>query len=411
MTVKSVALTLVVAIFLLLTITLVLASKYIYQWTNVSEMAPPYQTSAESQRLHESLLIADLHADTGTHLVDFSKPQPDGHVGWPRLEAGNLSLMTLALVTETTMIPPIGKGRVRGLNAMAFASMINGWPVRTWFSNYERGHFFLDHIKQIVAENGDRMFLITNTEDLDKLRRAHASGPPHQLGVLLAVEGIHILEGDLSKLRPLIEDGIRMISLTHAFDNKAAGAATGRKRGGLTDFGRDVLLVMQEYGVVLDLAHASEAAANEALQIVQLPVVFSHTGIKATCDIDRNISDEMIRKLGENGGVIGVGFFTYVLCGNDVNAIVSAMQYIKDLIGTEHIALGSDYDGIVNVVVDVGGLPVLTEALLASGFTRDEIRLIMGENVIRVLSEVLPSAARTSYSSGNIQRTAGLRHQ
>ena len=168
---------------------------------------------------------------------------------------------------------------------------------------------------------------------------------------------------------------------------------------------------MQGYGVVLDLAHASEAAANEALQIVQLPVVFSHTGIKATCDIDRNISDEMIRKLGENGGVIGVGFFTYVLCGNDVNAIVSAMQHIKDLIGTEHIALGSDYDGIVNVVFDVGGLPVLTEALLASGFTRDEIRLIMGENVIRVLSEVLPSAARTSYSSGNIQRTAGLRHQ
>jgi microsomal dipeptidase-like Zn-dependent dipeptidase len=393
MTVRSVALTLTAAIFLLFAITMVLSSLYIYRWTGVSEMAPPYRTSAQSQQLHESLLIADLHADTATHLIDFSEPQPYGHVGHDRLEAGNLSLLTLALPTEATMMMNTRGDRIRGFNPIAFASMVNGWPVVTWTSNHERGRFFLDHAKRVVAENSETMFLITHREDLDRLRRAHASRPPRQLGVLMAVEGIHILDADLSKLRPLIADGIRMISLTHGFDNEAAGANTGSSRSGLTEFGREALRIMQESGVVLDLAHASEATISEALQIVDSPVVFSHTGIKATCDKGRNISDDAIRKLGENGGVIGVAFFTSALCGNDIDAIISAMQHIKSLIGTEHIALGSDYDGMVTVVFDVGGLPVLTDALLANGFSPDEIRMIMGENVLRVLSDVLPSEA------------------
>ncbi len=393
MSIKSVALTLIASIFLLLTLTLVLASKNIYRWTNVSEMAPPYRTSEASRRVHESLLIADLHADTASSLIDFSKPQPYGHIGRERLEAGNLSLLTLALATEVTVIVDPRGGRIRGLNPLAFASVVNGWPVATWTSDYERGHFFLEHVKGVVAENSNRMFLIANREDLDKLRRAHASQPSHQLGILMAVEGIHILDGDLSKLQPLIEDGIRMISLTHEFDNEAAGSNTGSNRLGLTNFGREALRIMRERGVVLDLAHASEATISDALQIVDKPVVFSHTGIKATCDKNRNISDDAIRKLGKNGGVIGVAFFTSALCGNGVEAIVSAMQHIKNMIGTEHIALGSDYDGMVKVVFDVGGLPVLTEALLNSGFSKDEVRLIMGENYLRVLAEVLPDAA------------------
>jgi microsomal dipeptidase-like Zn-dependent dipeptidase len=152
---------------------------------------------------------------------------------------------------------------------------------------------------------------------------------------------------------------------------------------------------MQQRGVVLDLAHASEATVREALQIARKPVVFSHTGIRATCDKNRNISDDAIRQLGQNGGVIGVAFFTSALCANDVRAIVSAMQHIRNLIGTRHIGLGSDYDGMVKVVFDVGGLPVLTDALLAGGFSQDEVRMIMGENYLRVLAEVLPDAAGT----------------
>ena len=128
MSIKSVVLTLIAGIFLLQTLTLVLTSKNIYRWTTVSEMAPPYRTSEASRRVHESLLIADLHADTASSLIDFSRPQPDGHTDGERLEAGNLSLLTLALATEVTVIVDTRGGRIRGPNPLGFASMVNGWP-------------------------------------------------------------------------------------------------------------------------------------------------------------------------------------------------------------------------------------------------------------------------------------------
>ena len=383
---------LLAGLFVLLLIGMVLASRNIYRWTDVSEMSPPYQTSEATREFHRSLLVADLHADTATNLVDFSEPQAHGHIGRERLEAGNYSLLTLALATEATMRFTASGERIRGLNPIAFAAMANGWPRPTWSSNYARGQFFLEHAKAIVAEHSDRMYLIQTQEDLIRLREAYDSRPPRPLGIVMAVEGIHILDGDLAKLPELIDDGVRMISLTHGFDNEAAGSNTGVSGAGLSEFGREVLRVMQMRGVILDLAHASETVIHEALELTSQPAVFSHTGVKATCDKNRNISDAAIRALGKNGGVIGVAFFTSALCGRDVGAIVAVMQHIKALIGAEHIALGSDYDGMVRVVFDAGGLPVLTEALLQNGFSADEVRLIMGENYLRVLGEVLPRA-------------------
>jgi microsomal dipeptidase-like Zn-dependent dipeptidase len=392
MTIRSITLTVLGSLFALLAVTLVLSGWYIYRWTDIAVMAPPYRTSAAARQLHDTLLIADMHADSASSLVDFSKPQPYGHIGADRLEAGNLSLLTLALPTEVSMIFNFQGDRIRGFNPLAFGAMVNGWPVRTWGSNYERGRFFLQHVQRVVAEHRDRMFFVRDREDLDRLRRAYAARPPHPLGILLAVEGIHILDGDLSRLPALIDSGVRMISLTHDFDNEAAGSNTGAGHPGLTEFGRQALRIMEQRGVLVDLAHSSEATISDVLRMTGKPVVFSHTGVKATCNKHRNISDDAIRGLGANGGVIGVAFFTSALCGTDVGAIVSVMRHIRDLIGTEHIALGSDYDGMVRVVFDVGGLPLLTEALLKNGFTPDEVRAIMGENYLRVLGQVLPEA-------------------
>jgi len=371
-------------LLVLVTITMIVSSKYLYRWANTSVLQPPYEISPAASQLHDTLLIADLHIDSAVHLVDFSEPQAHGHVGRDRLEAGGLSLMTLSLPTEVSI------ARRRGVNGMAIGGIVNGQPVDTWFSNFRRGQFFLQHIKNVIAANSDRMFLIDNREDLHTLIESWAPGGDHRLGIVAAVEGIHILDADIDNLRPLIDSGIRMISLTHAFDNEAAGANTGRGKGGLTEYGREALRLMQQNNVILDLAHLSEQATHEALDIVSAPVVISHTGVRGTCDKDRNVSDEVIRRVAENGGVIGVGLFRSVLCGDDLDAIVQAMNYIRDLAGVEHIALGSDYDGTVAVIFDVGGLPLLTDALLAAGYTPAEIRMIMGGNTLRVLSQVLP---------------------
>jgi len=365
-------------------ITMIVSSKYLYRWANTSILQPPYEISPAARQLHGTLLIADLHIDSAVHLVDFSKPQLHGHVGRDRLAAGGLALMTLSLPTEVSI------AGWRGINGMAIGGVINGQPAETWFSNFKRGQFFLRHVRNVVAANSERMFVIENQADLRNLIESWEPGGERRLGIVAAVEGIHILDDDIDNLRPLIDSGIRMISLTHAFDNEAAGANTGRAKGGLTAYGREVLRIMQDNNVILDLAHLSEEAAHEALDIVSTPVVISHTGVRGTCDKDRNVSDEIIRRVGETGGVIGVGLFRSVLCGDDLGAIVSAMNHIRDLTGVKHIALGSDFDGTVTVIFDVGGLPLLTEALLDNAYTPEEIRMIMGGNILRVLSGALP---------------------
>ncbi len=380
-------------VLLLMVITIIVSSRYLYRWFNQTVIEAPHEVSGEARRLHDTMLIADMHADSAVYLIDFSKPQPHGHVGWDRLVAGGLSLLTLSLPTETTIDP------WRVFNGMAIGGIVNGQPFDTWFSNFARGQYFIRHIHAVVAANPERMSIIRDRADLQALMRSWAPGGDRRLGVLIGAEGIHILDHKLDNLRPLIDSGVRMISLTHGFDNEAAGSNTGRSKGGLTDYGREALRIMEDNHVVLDLAHLSEEAAHEALDIVTAPVVFSHTGIRATCDKDRNVSDEIIRRTAENGGVIGVGLFSLVLCGDDLDSIVRAMNHIRDLVGVEHIAIGSDYDGAVTVVFDVAGLPLLTDALLEAGYTPDQVRMIMGGNTLRVLSQVLPAASEDTRGS------------
>jgi microsomal dipeptidase-like Zn-dependent dipeptidase len=377
-------------IVLFMVVTLV-STRYLHRLSNTAILAPPYEVSAEARRLHDTLLIADLHIDSAVHLVDFSAPQPHGHIGRDRLAAGNLSLMTLSLPTEVNV------GNWRGVNGMAIGGIVNGQPAETWFSNYRRGGYFIDHIEKIVAVNPERMFVIRDRGDVQALIDGRTRGNERMLGILIAVEGIHILDGDIGNLVPLIDRGVRMISLTHGFDNEAAGSSTGGEQGGLTAYGRAVLEVMERERVILDLAHLSDRAAREALDIVSMPVVVSHTGVRGTCDKSRNIPDDIIRRVAETGGVIGVGLFRSVLCGDDIVAIVRVIDYIRDRVGIEHIALGSDYDGAVRVIFDVGGLPLLTDALLDAGYSDAEIRMIMGGNTVRVLEQALPPGDPPDY--------------
>jgi len=118
--------------------------------------------------------------------------------------------------------------------------------------------------------------------------------------------------------------------------------------------------------------------------------VSSHGGVRGTCDNHRSLSDAQARAIAASGGVIGIGFWPRATCGEDVAAIVRALRYTADLVGVEHVALGSDFDGAVQVPFDASGLPLLTEALLQAGFTPAELEKLMGGNVVRVLQDSLP---------------------
>ena len=174
------------------------------------------------------------------------------------------------------------------------------------------------------------------------------------------------------------EAGYRMMAPTHLFDNALGGSNTGANQGGLTELGRQVVQRMEELGIVIDLAHASEAVALDVLEMVTRPVVVSHTGVQATCATQRNLSDPLIRRIAEGGGVIGIGFWETVICSTEPEAIVRAMRHVVDLVGVDHVALGSDFDGTVRLNFDATGLVRITEALLEAGFSDEEIRKIMG---------------------------------
>jgi microsomal dipeptidase-like Zn-dependent dipeptidase len=207
---------------------------------------------------------------------------------------------------------------------------------------------------------------------------------------LLAIEGAHALDGNLENLDILYRAGYRMMSPSHFFDNDIGGSAAGVQKIGLTDKGREWVREMEARHMIIDLAHASAKTSEDVLAIATRPLVVSHTGVKGTCDNNRNLTDGQIRAVAAKGGLIGIGYWDTATCGTDAAAIVRAMRYVSDRVGVEHVALGSDFDGAVTEPFDTTGLVEITDAMLQAGYSEREIRLIMGDNVLNFLLANLP---------------------
>ena len=218
--------------------------------------------------------------------------------------------------------------------------------------------------------------------------KRHALGAP-TMGALLSIEGLQNLEGKAENLDKLYKAGFRMAGITHFFDNELAGSMHGLKKGGLTPFGRDIVRRMEAKGMIVDIAHCSRQCVTEILAMARRPVVSSHGGVQATCKVNRNLSDEHIRGVAKTGGIIGIGYWDAAVCDTSPKAIAAAMKHVRDLVGIQHVALGSDYDGATTVRFDTSKLVQVTQALLDAGFTPDEIRAAMGGNAVRVLRDGL----------------------
>jgi membrane dipeptidase len=204
------------------------------------------------------------------------------------------------------------------------------------------------------------------------------------------MEGLHGLDGKLERIDELFAAGVRMAAPTHFFDTELGGSAHGLSQAGLTEFGKKCLFRMQELGIAIDLAHASAAVIQDACALATKPVIVSHTGVKRSFDSPRNLSDESLKAVAKTGGVVGIGFFSAATGGEDINSIIRAMKATIELIGVGHVALGSDWDGTVKTPFDAAAIPRLTEALIEAGFSEEDLKKILGENVLRVLRRTLP---------------------
>lgn len=348
--------------------------------------APP---SAAAQRLHDSLFIADLHADTLLWQRDLLDAATRGHVDLPRLMAGNVALQVFASVSQSPK--NLNYERNRGdsdtLVALAVAQL---QPPRTWVSPLQRSLWHAARLDAAVARS-DALVKLENRDDVARLIEARQRGE-RAIGALLAIEGLHNLEGERGNLQRLFAAGYRMASPTHFFDNRLAGSMHGVDKGGLTAFGRQIVRDMQALGMVIDIAHLSDAAVADVFALATTPVVVSHGGVRALCDSNRNLSDDQIRAVAATGGVVGIGYWDAAVCDITPAGVVAAIRHVRDLVGAQHVALGSDFDGGTTVAFDTAELVLLTDALLDDGFAAGEIRAIMGGNVLRVLLQALPEA-------------------
>jgi microsomal dipeptidase-like Zn-dependent dipeptidase len=355
---------------------------------NVTLNPPPYRASERAVELHKKLLIADLHADSLLWNRDLLERASRGHVDIPRLIDGNVALQAFTIVTKTPRSMNIESNDDKSDNVTLLA-IAERWPIGAWSSLKERALYQARKLRDVAARSGGKFTLITTSAELSSYLDRRIQEPAITAG-FLGVEGAQALDGDLANIDALFEAGIRMMAPTHFFDNDIGGSAHGVEKGGLTDKGKEMIRQMEARRMIVDIAHASSRTIDDVLAIATRPVVVSHTGVKGTCDNSRNLSDEHLKGIANTGGVIGIGYWGTAVCGTDARAIARAIRYTANLVGVEHVGLGSDYDGAIPAPFDTSGLVQITDALIEEGFNETEIGLIMGRNVLRLLLQNLP---------------------
>ena len=346
--------------------------------------------SGDALALHASLDIADLHADTLLWYRSLLERSDRGQVDLPRMIDGNVAVQMLTTVTKSPSGQNYDSNSADAGDTITLLAMVQRWPLATRDSLFARATYQAERLHTFAAESDD-LEVVTSQEELKQVLKAREGGSKVVAG-LLGTEGSHALDGDLANIQRLYDAGFRMMSLQHFFDNKLGGSLHGESNAGLTDFGRQAVLEMDALGIMIDVSHSSPQVVDDVLNLIEGPLIVSHTGFKGHCNRKRNISDALIARIADRGGLIGVGFWSEAVCGDDVTAIADAIAYGIDTFGVGAVALGSDWDGAVTTPIDAGDLAYLTSALIERGLTPEEIRAVMGGNTIRYLLEHLPQA-------------------
>jgi membrane dipeptidase len=284
-----------------------------------------------------------------------------GHVDVPRLREGGLGAQFFSLVSL-----PIS--RTAGGLAQAVEEQI-------------------EVLNDAIARGPAQLRLVRTASEIDRCRRDGV------LGALLGIEGAHALEGNLDRVAMFASRGVRYLGLLHFTANDAGYPAYGRGRHderGLTAWGQDLVRRCEDCSVIVDLAHINRRGFLDACEAASKPPIVSHTGVLGAFEHWRNIGDDQLRAVAEKGGVVGVVFYPRYLGGEGLGPIVKHLLHILDVVGEDTPALGSDWDGLIvptRELSDPGGLPLLTDALLAARVPARIIEKILRLNVMRLLSE------------------------
>lgn len=363
---------------------------YVERGRNAVSAHAPYPVSEEAQALHNSLVIGDWHADSLLWNRDITKRASRGHVDLPRLQEGNVAVQVFTAVTKSPAGQNIHHNSADARDNITLLVMGQLWPRRTWGSLYERAVYQAQKLQRAEAARPDLVRIVRTRADLEAVLTARAGGS-QQVAALLGIEGAHPLEASLEKLDGLEAQGYRVIALQHFFDNALGGSLHGSGNVGLSDFGAQVVREVEARGMVLDLAHSSPKVVEDVLSLTDMPLVISHTGLHSMCKVKRNLPDALMKRVVASGGVIGIGYWTTAACDETPEGIARMIAGAVQVLGEDHVSLGSDFDGSVRTGFDTSELAALTQALLNEGVSDVVIRKVMGENLLRVLRARLPA--------------------
>jgi membrane dipeptidase len=381
--------------------------------------APDRPISAEARKIHDSAIVIDTHSDTSSETVN------------------GFDIAT----KDSKNMEDVGKLRSGGMGAQFFAAYVGEKYVKTNQSAH-RAMEMIDTIRfDIVAKHPEAFALATTADDIERI---HKQG---KIAALIGVEGGHAIEDSLRLLRDFYALGVRYMTLTHVNTNNWADSSGDIDKpevthhNGLTDFGREVIREMNRLGMMVDISHVSDKTFYDVLAATKAPVIASHSSCRALASIPRNMTDDMIKALARNGGVIQINFGCEFLSQRSADAgmkrwqamdaiqekykndpeklkeeqnrlmedyrknvppatlddVVAHIDYVKKLVGIDYVGLGSDFDGVTCTPVgleDASKLPNVTQALLDKGYSAEGIRKVLGGNTLRLMRAVEKAAGK-----------------
>ncbi len=378
-----------------------------------SLIAPAHadEIAERARKLHFSSIVLDTHDDTTQRFFskdfDIAKRNADGSVDIPRMREGGMNAIFFSIWID---------GRIMGPPAV------------------QKALDQIDAVQQSARENSKDMMLCRTA---DEVRRAHAQG---KIAALIGVEGGHMIGNDIRVVRIFGDLGVRYMTLSHFYNDEWADSSTDKPaHNGLTDYGKEIVREMNRQGIMVDISHVSDKTFYDALEVSKAPLIASHSSCRALCNHVRDMSDDMIKALAAKGGVIQINYemsfvdqaykdasdklsggvvqvFDQVKreCGDDESCIGKKMTELRQkavaegklphvsweriidhidhavkLVGADHVGLGSDFDGasMPEGMEDASKLPKITEALMRKGYPDDDIRGILGGNLLRVMEQ------------------------
>ncbi len=356
---------------------------------NTVTLKAPYTVSKKAQELYNTLdFIADMHCDALLWKRDLLKKNEQGSVDIPRMIDANVALQAFTIVTKAPKKMNFDNN-TGDTDQITIPYILQRRPIKSWFNLTGRAIAQCNALHNFEKKSDGKFRVITSSSELQKYLSDKKVKKEITAG-FLGIEGMHALSGKLENVDKLYDAGVRMMAPVHFFDNKLGGSAHGVSKEGLTDFGKQVIKKMQEKNMIVDVAHSSPQLLNDIFEISTKPVVSSHTGVQGTCETVRNLSDEHLKKIAASGGLISIAMFEPATCNSTVASSAKAIKYCIDLVGADYVALGSDFDGAIEIHTDITGLPLYVEEMLKLGISEVDIRKVMGGNVKNFMLKNLP---------------------